>query len=67
MWGQVRKLKDNYEICRHCGFLLQGEPIPESSQHLFGATHFSQKIGLYSLRTDRTIKYICPNCEGEVE
>jgi len=56
------KLNDSVEFCDRCGADFQGEPIPEKSQHLFGATHFSRKIGIYDLVKDRTVEYQCPDC-----
>lgn len=53
------------ELCPKCGAQLQGEPIPKEDQHLFCATHFSRKIGIYSLEEDRTIRYKCPFCNEE--
>lgn len=58
-------MKDNKENCPHCLAELQGDPIPEDSQKLYGATHFSRKIGLYDQNTDRTVKWMCPDCKGE--
>lgn len=56
--------KTNLETCKHCKVNLQGEEIPKDSQHNYGATHFSRKIGIYSHELDRTVKLICPDCEG---
>lgn len=58
-------MKDNKENCPHCLAELQGDPIPEDSQKLYGATHFSRKIGLYDQTKDRTVKWMCPDCKGE--
>lgn len=54
--------RDSKENCPHCGAQLQGDPIPEQSRHLFGATHFSRKIGVYDTYKDRTVEYQCPDC-----
>lgn len=59
-------MKDNKENCPLCAADLQGYPIPKAQQGLFGgATHFSRKIGLYDYDTDRTRRYMCPDCKGE--
>lgn len=58
-------MSDNVERCPHCNENLQGEPIPKESQHLYGATHFSKKIGIYSRGLDMTMKYECPYCEKQ--
>lgn len=58
-------MKDSKENCPHCDIELQGEPIPKHDQKLFGATHFSRKIGIYDFSRDRTVKYQCPDCSGE--
>lgn len=58
-------MKDNEEKCPHCNTDLQGEQIPKESQHLFGATHFSRKIGIYDMDKDRTTMYQCPDCDEQ--
>jgi transposase-like protein len=58
-------MRNNKENCPHCNADLQGEPIPKEQQESYGATHFSRKIGLYDLGKDRTVKYKCPDCNGE--
>lgn len=58
--------KDNNRDCPHCRKNLQGDEIPEESQHLYGATHFSKVIGEYSTELDATIKLRCPDCNGVV-
>ena len=62
-----RALRDSKEFCPKCKADLQGEPIELESQHLFGATHFSRKIGLYSMERDMTTHYRCPDCGHEWE
>jgi len=59
----MNEFKNNKENCPFCKTELQGEPIPKKDQELFGATHFSRKIGLYSLERDRTVEYKCPDCK----
>lgn len=61
----MTEIMNSKESCPLCGADLQGEPIPEESQHLFGATHFSRKIGVYDINRDRTVAYHCPDCKGE--
>ena len=58
-------LSDSAEICPHCGTNMQGEPIPAADQELFGATHFSRKIGAYDTSKDRTVYWLCPDCGKE--
>lgn len=59
------KLKDNKENCPICNTNLQGEEIPKEHQEAYGVTHFTRKIGIYDLRKDRTVKWKCPDCDGE--
>lgn len=54
------ELIDNKEQCPNCHKELQGDPIPESSQIDYGATHFSQKIGISNW--DSVYAYKCPFC-----
>jgi len=61
------KMEDNNERCPHCNANRQGEPIHKDQQHLFNATHFSRKIGIYSLEKDITIHYQCPDCGGIIK
>lgn len=60
-------LKDSKEYCPHCGADLQGDPIPEESQHHYSSTHFSRKIGIYDFWKDRTVEWMCPDCDGRWE
>lgn len=59
------ELKDSKEYCPHCNKDLQGDAIPLENRHLYGATHFSNKIGIYDLEKDMEVKYLCPFCNGE--
>lgn len=59
------KLKDNEEFCPYCNTNLQGKQIPKEQQISYGATHFTRKIGMYDLEKDKTIKWKCPECNGE--
>lgn len=53
----------NDETCPHCGASLQGTPIPEESQHLYGATHFSRKMGVEIPGVyDGVAYWSCPAC-----
>ena len=58
-------MRNNKEYCPHCNVDLQGEEIPQEQQHLYGATHFGRKIGIYDYSKDMTVKWLCPDCEGE--
>lgn len=57
--------RTNDERCPHCGAQLQGDPIPEADRPMFGATHFSRRIGLSSWEQDRVYAWRCPDCNGE--
>lgn len=59
--------RTNEEFCPHCGANFQGDPIPEESQHLYGATHYSRKIGIYDQVRDRTVEWMCPDCGARWE
>lgn len=54
--------RTNAEQCPACHVSLQGDPIPAASQEMYGATHFSRKIALYSRERDRTVAFKCPDC-----
>ena len=58
----MKKLRDSKEQCPECGAEFQGSPIPEEQQEAFGATHFSRKISIYSREKDRTVAWLCPDC-----
>ena len=60
----MKELRNNIEYCPHCNINLQGEEIPKESQWMYGATHFSRKIGIYSNDIDMTTHYVCPDCLG---
>lgn len=57
-------MENNLEFCPHCKVNLQGDPIPEHQQYLFGVTHFSRAISLYDIDKDRTVAFKCPDCGG---
>ena len=62
------KIRDSLAIpdfCPHCKANLIGNEIPKKDQHLFGATHFSRKIGIYDMERDRTVRWQCPDCHQE--
>lgn len=59
------KLRMNDERCPACGASLRGSPIPVNQQESYGASHFSRKIGIYSVESDRTVAWRCPDCGGE--
>lgn len=61
----AQDLRSNDDRCPKCDADLQGDPIPEKSQHLYGATHFSRKMALYDQGRDRTIAFKCPDCLHE--
>lgn len=55
---------DNFEYCPYCGAFLQGEEIPVELREQYGTTHFSRKIGIYDIRRDRIVQWMCPDCKG---
>ena len=57
----------NDDTCPLCQADLTGEPIPKDKQEMYGHTHFSRRIGIYNLDEDRTVRYKCPDCDGEWE
>ena len=62
------KIRDSLatpDFCPHCYSSLIGDEIPKKDQHLFGATHFSRKIGIVDLERDRTVRWQCPDCGHE--
>ena len=44
---------------------LVGDPIPDAHRDLYGEgyTHFSRVIGIYDMALDRTVEWLCPDCE----
>jgi hypothetical protein len=59
------ELRSNDDHCPKCNADLQGDPIPEKSRHLYGATHFSRRMALYDQGRDRTVAFKCPDCGHE--
>lgn len=60
----MKDLQDSIEHCPKCNASLQGEPIPADQQHLYGATHFSRKIGIEDGRIyDGISWWQCPDCK----
>jgi hypothetical protein len=54
------------ETCPFCEADLRGYQIPESDRHLYGGRdRFSRVIGIYSRERDRTVKWMCPDCQGQ--
>ncbi len=55
----------NEETCPLCGVDLQGPEVPEQSQAMYGATHFSKKIGVEVPEIcDGVLYWQCPACGG---
>jgi predicted RNA-binding Zn-ribbon protein involved in translation (DUF1610 family) len=52
--------------CPHCGVSLIGNKIPEEDRKWFGGkSNFKREIGIYDTVKDRTVKFRCPDCQGE--
>ena len=58
-------MDDSKERCPYCHADLQGEPIPAESQKVYGTTHYTRKIGMTSISSDRTKNWKCPDCNME--
>lgn len=58
------KIEDEIEYCPHCNGNLRGDKIPEDIAHYYSGTHWSRKIGIYSIGLDRTVEWECPDCMG---
>lgn len=58
-------MHSSQEKCPNCSAELKGEPIPLPLQDAYGDTHFSRKIGIYSVETDRTVAWKCPDCNHQ--
>lgn len=58
-------MENTKEKCPHCKKDLQGGPIPKEQQQLYGSTHYSNKIGIYSVGLDMTAKWECPYCKKQ--
>lgn len=56
-------MKIEPDECPACHKSWVGDPIPEESQHLFGATHFRHEIGVETNR-DAIDHWLCPFCES---
>lgn len=53
------------DACPHCGASLNGAPIPEEQQDVFGGTHFRREIGIEVLGVyDGVLYWKCPDCDG---
>ena len=52
------------ETCPKCKADLRGQEIPADQRKYFGpdSTHFFRTIGLYSRDSDRTERWMCPDC-----
>ena len=59
----VKTLDDNDEKCPKCKASLQGKPIHPDQQEAYGATHFSQMIGIEEQGVyDGVLMWSCPFC-----
>jgi rubredoxin len=59
----IRQVVEYY--CPHCGVNLRGDPIPEKSQEVFGASHYGREIGVEVRGAyDGVLYWECPVCEG---
>ena len=54
--------------CPLCGADLDGGPIPERDRENYAPPYrWSRRIGIYSIETDRTVAWMCPDCKGQWE
>lgn len=54
--------------CPNCKANWQGDPIPPKHQSLFGgSTHYSRLIAIYDVEKDRTVAWLCPDCDYKME
>ncbi|WP_144466440.1 hypothetical protein [Bacillus nitratireducens] len=58
-------MRSNKEFCPYCNSDLQGDLIPQQSQKVYGATHFTRKIGITSIEVDQILKWECPDCNKD--
>jgi hypothetical protein len=64
--GEVCPFRDNVEEhCPACDKGFHGRDIEQRLWHMYGARHFSRKIGIYNIMMDRTTTYRCPFCKHE--
>jgi predicted RNA-binding Zn-ribbon protein involved in translation (DUF1610 family) len=60
------RVTEDTESCPACGADWRDEPIPENIRHHYGdRTHFSRRIGIYDMGSDRTVAWRCPDCGKE--
>ncbi|WJE64687.1 hypothetical protein QRE63_01530 [Bacillus mycoides] len=55
-------MSNSKEFCPYCHAALQRKPIPKQSQKVYGTTHFTIKIGITSIETDKILKWKYPDC-----
>lgn len=61
--AELSKLRDNDTRCPFCDESLQGQEIPEESQHWYGATHFSRAISINDPNWG-PVATQCPKCNA---
>lgn len=51
--------------CPECHANWQAEEIPVALREWFGgASHYSRLIAVYDRATDKTVTYVCPDCDA---
>lgn len=54
--------------CPHCGTSWVDKPIPKEYRHNYSPPYFySRLIALYDRDLDRTVRYLCPDCNYQFE
>jgi len=59
---------DPLDICPNCKVDLTGGPIPQQyidAGHYGNHTHYSRRIGIYDRGRDRTVAWVCPDCNHQ--
>lgn len=62
------KVSPKTKNCPECGASWVSSIIPEEIREYYTPPYFfSRLIGIYSREQDRTIEYVCPDCDARFE
>lgn len=63
-----KKFNPKAKRCPECGANWVSSIIPKESREYYSPPYFfSRLIGMYDMREDRTMYYVCPDCKTKFE
>lgn len=62
------KVSPKTRNCPECNTSWVDKPIPKEIREYYSPPYFfSRLIGIYGMREDRVLEYVCPDCDARFE